>query len=294
MEREAKSILWAILSSFWISVMLCAVRYLSQHYNPFVIVFWRSLFALLFMMPWLFRNGITKIKTDKIGLYFLRAIIGIVAMTTWFYALGILLLPQATALSFTAPIFSSIAAIIFLKEKPGIRRWSAIIIGFLGSLVIIRQGMGEFNYAIFLVLFSTTLWALAAVVIKKLANTEDPKAIIFYMSLLITPLALPLAVIYWQSISPIDLMWLAFVGFTSNLAHLALTRAMSGAELSVILPFDFIRLIFVGVFAYIIFGDKTNIYDIIGSAIIISSSIYIAKRELLLKKKVKLNPKYDI
>ena len=264
--------------------MLCAVRYVSVEHNSFVMVFWRSCFSLLFILPWIIRNNYKLAYSKKINLHIIRAIIGVIAMTCWFYALSILLLPQATALSFTAPIFTTIAAIIFLKERPGLRRWSAIIIGFLGTLIIIRPGFTEFHHASFIVLFSTSLWAIVAVIIKKLTHSDDPKTILFYMSLFSIPLSLPLAIIFWQNISLNNLTWLAFIGLTANFAHICLTKAISLADLTLILPFDFLRLVFIGIFAYILFSDPTNIYDIIGSLIIISSSIYISYREKIVKK----------
>ena len=153
-------------------------------------------------------------------------------------------------------------------------------------MIIIRPGIDEFSIASFIVLFSTFLWALAAVVIKKLSDTESPEAITFYMTLFITPLALPLAIIFWQDVRPSDFIWFAFIGLTANLSHLALNKALSKAELTAILPFDFIRLIFIGILAYVIFGDKTNIYDVIGAAVIIFSSIYIARRTTKQSRKI--------
>ena len=283
-SQNGYAIFYAICSSLWISVMLCAVRYISTEHNSFIMVFWRSCFSLLFILPWIIKNNYELVYSKKINLHIIRAIIGVIAMTCWFYALSILLLPQATALSFTAPIFTTIAAIIFLKERPGLRRWSAIIISFLGTLIIIRPGFTEFHHASFIVLFSTSLWAIVAIIIKKLTHSDDPKTILFYMSLFSIPLSLPLAIIFWQDITLNSLIWLAFIGLTGNLAHICLTKAIALADLTLILPFDFLRLVFISIFAYILFSDPTNIYDVIGSVIIITSSIYISAREKMVKK----------
>lgn len=268
-----------IISSFWISIMLCLVRYLSTDYNAYIIVFWRCFFALIFMFPWLLKNGVSAIKTEKMSLYILRALVGIVAMLLWFYALGIMPLPQATALSFTAPIFSAILAYLILKEKTGSGNIAAIFIGFIGALVIIRPGFSDYDAAAFIVLLSTSLWSVASIIIKKLSDTEKPLAITFYMALLMTPLSFIFALFNWQSVANIDFIWLALVGLTSNLAHTSLSSAMSKTELTNILPFDFTRLVFISIMAYIFFGDHTEILDVVGSLIIITSSVYIAKHK---------------
>ena len=284
LSKKSKGIMWAIISSFWISIMLCLVRYISEYYNAYIIVFWRLFFSLLLMLPWLIRNGLNVLKTSKLKLFFFRAVIGIIAMLIWFYALVKLTLPQATSLSFTGPIFTTIAAIIFLKERPGIYRISAILIGFLGVLIIVRPGFIEFNLATILVLISTSLWAIAAIIIKKLSSTEQPKLITFYMASMMMPIALIFAVFNWQIIELNHVIWLLLIGLTSNFAHNALSKSLSLADVTAIMPYDFIRLVFVGIFAYILFNDQTNIYDILGSLVIITSNIYISYRENKLKK----------
>jgi drug/metabolite transporter (DMT)-like permease len=285
MQKESSAIIWAITSSFWISLMLCGVRYLSQDYNPSMIIFWRLLFGLVFMLPWLIKHGTKSLKTSNKKLYIIRAAIGVAGMLIWFQALTMLPLPQATALSFTSPIFSTILAIIILKEIPGIRRWTAIIIGFLGVIVIIRPGIEEFNNAALLVLLATSLWSLASILVKKLSHTESPYLVTFYMCFFMLPFSIILAMINWQDIvTSQHLLWFAFLGATSNLAHISMVKAFSKSDLTLIMPFDFMRLVFIGIMAYFFFGDITNIYDILGSAIIITSSIYIAYRETKLKK----------
>ncbi|MBT4878920.1 MAG: DMT family transporter [Alphaproteobacteria bacterium] len=284
LSKKSEGIMWAIISSFWISIMLCLVRYISEYYNAYIIVFWRLFFSLLLMLPWLIRSGFHVLKTSKLKLFFFRAVIGIIAMLIWFYALVRLPLPQATSLSFTGPIFTTIAAIIFLKERPGIYRISAILVGFTGVLIIVRPGFIDFNLATILVLISTSLWAIAAIIIKKLSATEQPKLITFYMASMMMPIALIFAVFNWQIIELNHVIWLLLIGLTSNFAHNALSKSLSLADVTAIMPYDFIRLVFVGIFAYILFNDQTNIYDILGSLVIITSNIYISYRENKLKK----------
>ncbi|MFZ8864355.1 MAG: DMT family transporter [Rickettsiales bacterium] len=283
---KTKGILWAIYSSFWLSIMLCMVRYVSEYYNSYIIVFWRLFFSFILMLPWLCSNGFAILKTTKIKLYSYRAIIGIIAMTSWFYAVTKLPLPNATALSFTSPIFTTIAAIIFLKERPGIFRLMAIMSSFVGVLIIVRPGYVDFNIASLMVLFSTSLWALASILIKKLSVVDKPKLVTFYTAFMMLPFSFIFAIFNWQMIALTHVIWFVLIGFTANVAHNALAKSLSLTDVTAIMPYDFLRLVFIGFFTYFLFNDQTNIYDIAGSIIIIGSSIYLSFRENKFAKKI--------
>jgi drug/metabolite transporter (DMT)-like permease len=274
-----KAIFWSITSSLWVALMLCVIRYLSDDYNSVVLVFWRNLFALLIIFPLFFKGKFSNLKTTKLKLYWLRAVIGVVAMIIWFYALAITTLPKATALSFTSPIFTIIIAIIFLKEKVSIVGIISIIIGFIGVLIIIRPGFAEFGLGSYMVLFSTLLWSFAAIIIKKLSYTEAPILIVFYMNLMMLILSFPLVIIFWQYIKIIDLKWFFLLGMTSNLSHYALAKALSLTDITKIMPFDFLRLLFVSICSYYLFNDITTIYEIIGSIVILSAVFYASFNE---------------
>lgn len=285
-KNPSSAIFWSILSSFFVALMLCILRYLSADYNSVFLVFWRNLFALIIVLPFLLKSGLNSFKTTRLKLFWLRAIIGVIAMIIWFEAISMTSLPKATALSFTSPIFTIIVAVFFLNEKLTLLRVLSVIIGFIGVLIIIRPGFVSFGLGSYMVLFSTLLWSFAAIIIKKLSETETPLLIVFYMNLMMLILVAPLLYVYWQDIKISDLKWLFLLGLTSNMSHYALAKALSLADISVIMPFDFIRLIFVSIFSYILFNDITTIYDIIGSLVILIIVFYTAFNE---SKSVKKN-----
>lgn len=288
-DKDLQGIIYAIISSFWISIMLVSVKYLANYYHPFYLVFWRNFLGFILMGMFLPKCGLQIIKTDRLGLFILRAVITAISMSAWFYGLSKLELPYATALSFIAPIFTAIAAIFILGERPGIRRWLGIIIGFLGMLIIIRPGYREIGLATFITLFSTSLWAIVSILIKKLSETESPIKITFYMGFLLTPLTFPLACIHWQEMQSEHMFYFALMALTANFAHIYLSKAFQQTDITTILPFDFIRLVFAAIFSYLIFAESIDIYQIIGSIVIISSSVYIAHREQIAKKRAKLH-----
>jgi drug/metabolite transporter (DMT)-like permease len=277
--NNLKGIFWAITSSFWVAILLINVRYLSADYNHYIIVFWRCIFGLILIMPWAFRNGLHNVKTKKIKLLFFRSIIGVIAMLTWFEALSLIELPKATALSFAGPLYGVITAYFILNDKPGIHRVLALLVGLIGVMIIIRPGFIEINKAVYLILFSTFLWSIISIIIKVLTRTEASKLITFYMGLLMSILSFPLAIMHWQQIANEDWIYFILIGLTSNLAHNALNNSFKYADISVIMPFDFARLIFVSILAYFIFGDILDIWTILGTIIIVSSSCYIIFRE---------------
>lgn len=284
-DNELNGIVFAILGSFWISIMLTSVRYLSEFYNPFYITFWRNLIAFLSISLFIIKYKSKIYKTQNVGLFFYRALITAVSITTWFYGLSKLELPYATALSFTAPIFTTIAAIIFLQERPGIRRWMGIIIGFIGMLIIIRPGYRELDFAVLVILFSTTLWAVVSIMVKKLSSTESPYVITFYLGLFLAPLTFPLAYANWQTMQSEHIIAFLILGITANFSQICFSKSLQYTDLTILLPFDFLRLVFVGFFAFTFFSETFDIYQITGSVIIISSSVYIANRERLIKKR---------
>lgn len=279
MTDKTKGIFWAILSNFLMALMLILIRIASEENHPFVIVFFRNLFALAIMLIWVFPNGISSIKTKKLKLHFYRALVGAIAMMLWFYALANLKLSFATALSFTAPIFTAIAAAIYLKEKIYLRRCLAIILGFIGTIIIINPTINNMNIYVYIVLISTSLWAVAAILIKNLTKTESSTTITFYMVLFMTPMTFPFALSFFTELNRVDLMIFFAIGVISNFAHYSLTNAMSYTELTNIQPADFTKLIFVSIFAWIIFDEFVSLNEITGSIIIIGSNIYLAYRQ---------------
>ena len=281
---EVRSILYMISGAFWFSVMTAMVRYLSHQMNVFEIVFFRNFFALAFMISWLVRSEAGSISTTRFKLYGLRSMNGMIAMMLWFSALTLVPLPQAVALSFSTPLFTTLAAMIFLHEKVGRHRWMALMIGFAGTLIILRPG-GHFEMSYLLVLGASVSWSISNILIKQLTRTESPHAIVFYMTLFMTPISLPPALLHWTTPSMKLLLWLVVLAAIANLAQICISKAYSKADMSVVQPFDFTRLIFASVIAYLMFDEVIDLWTMVGAIIILASTIYITHREALAKRK---------
>jgi drug/metabolite transporter (DMT)-like permease len=208
---------------------------------------------------------------------------GIVSMICWFTALSLMPLAQATALSFTAPIFTSVLAVLVLGEAMRLRRWSATAIGFLGALLIVRPGFAAIDPAAFLAIGTAAIWAGSTILIKIMARTESAGAITTYMVLLTTPMTLAAALLVWRNPSLADLGWAALLGAAGSLGHICMSRALATADATLVAPLDYLRLPIVALIAFLAFGEIPSVWVWIGGGVIAASSIYIAQREGRLK-----------
>ncbi len=261
--------------------MIGLIRHLSsvEGIHPFEIAFFRNFFGLAFMLPWLMRTGLGGLRTQRIGLYTVRGFLSIMAMLSWFWAVTVMPLAEAVALSFTTPIFATILAALILGEIVRVRRWTATIVGFLGAMIILRPGFAEVSFPALVVLFSAGCIAAAIITMKTLSRTESPNAIVTYMVLFLTPLSLPPAIAVWQWPTPEAWLWLVAVGGLATVAHLCVTRAFAAADASAVMPFDFIRLPFVAIIGYVIFSESPDFWTWVGAGVIFAATFYITRRE---------------
>ena len=270
------------------SVMNVLVRELSETLDPLQIAFFRNLFALAAMMPWLFRHGTGALRTQRLPLHLLRAGVALAAMTLWFYSVALLPLAEAVALNFTVPLFATAGAALILGEYVGARRWTATVIGFLGVLVIVRPGFAEVSLAMALPVAAALVMASSVLIVKSLSETDDPHAIVLTMHLLVTPLSLIPALFVWQAPAWSDWPALVAVGIAGALAHVLLTRSYTKADASAVIPFDYARLPFIAAIAYLAFGEVPDLWTWVGAGIIALASIYIARREAVVARERKV------
>jgi drug/metabolite transporter (DMT)-like permease len=269
-----------VLSCLAFAVMMALVRALTEAgLHPFEVAFFRNLIGTFFILPWMLRPGFPGLRTGHFRLHLLRALLGICAMTSLFTALSLMPLAEATALSFTAPLFATIGSALVLGERVRIRRWTATIVGFIGALIILRPGVAALAPGAGIALVAAMFIAAALLSVKALSRTEHPNTIVLIMGLLMTPMSLLPAVFVWQWPEP-ELWWtLVLMGLTATVGQVLMTRAFHTADASAVLPFDFSRLVFVAILGYGMFGEVPDIWTAIGSVVIIVAGVYIAQRE---------------
>lgn len=255
------------------------IRHITGELHAFEVVFFRNLFSLLFMVPWAVATGFRGLRTDRAALYASRSATSLVAMLLWFYSVAHLPLPNATALSFATPLFVTIGAALFLHEAVRPRRWIAVATGFAGVLIVIRPGVGALSVPSLIVMLHCVAAATTTLQMRSLAKSEGTFAMVTYMGLFLTPMALVPALFVWTWPSWEALGWLAVLGGILTLAHLALTRAFHLAEASALMPYDYIKLPFTALIAWPLFGEAMDVWGWVGAGVIAASALYSAHRD---------------
>jgi drug/metabolite transporter (DMT)-like permease len=279
------AMLLMLMSGACFSLMNVVIRFASQELHTTQIVFLRNALSVLLFLPFVLIVGKSFLRTTRPWGHVWRGTIGLVGMQLWFICVALLPLNEATALSFTAPILTSIFAIVFLGEQAGWRRWCAIGLGFIGAMIIIRPNPHAMEWGLLLVPCATAVWAVAAILVKGLTKTEPPTRIVFYMAVIMSLWALPISLPFWQTPSWEALGLCLIIAMVSTAAHLSMVAAYARAAIVVLMPLDFFRLIFTALFAYIAFEEIADPYTWLGGAVIVMSAVYIAWREARQQRK---------
>ena len=267
--------------------MATITKHVVASMPPLEMVFFRNLFSVACIKPRVLTHGIPHIKAANFRLYFSRSLSSIFGMSAFFYSISIIPLTDAIALTFAVPLITTLLAATFLREKVGRHRWAALIVGFIGVIIIMRPGHNNFQYASLFVLVATIAWSISNILIKKLSHTDHPRAMVFIMMLIMTPVTLPGALYVWQPPHMSEILWLVLLGLFTNEAQFCMNKAYKNSEMSMVMPFDFSRLIFTTVFAYLFFAEIIDAWTLLGSLIIFSSSVYVATREARMRRRRK-------
>jgi S-adenosylmethionine uptake transporter len=275
----SRAALWMLFGGFCAVMMNVLVRLAAQRMHPFEVTFFRCLFGLFVMLPVIIQAGPSLLATGKIGFYTLRAVAGLIWMLSWFYGITYVPLATATAVNFTAPLFATMAAALILHEQVGLRRWMAVVIGFIGVLVIMRPSRESLDPMLLVILLSAASWAMNNITVKYLVRTEPPGTVVALFSVYLAPLSLVPALFVWQWPDLPTLVALAGLGVLGTLAHLSVARAYLTADASACAPYEFARLPYAALIGYLLFGEVSDGWTWVGAAIIAGAVIYVAHRE---------------
>jgi drug/metabolite transporter (DMT)-like permease len=274
-----RACLLMVLGTMMFAAMHTAIRYTTQHMPAAEVAFFRNLFGLVVIVPLLVRHGPGVFYTQKLGLHVLRSVLNVFSMLAFFLGLSLTPIARATALSFTAPLFTALLSALLLGEVFRWRRWTAIVCGFLGTLVILRPGFQALDLGALLIVGSSLLWGLAIIDIKILGRTESTLTITAYVTVLMIPMTLVPAVWVWQT-PPLEMwVWLVFIGVIGTLGQIVVTDALKLADMTVLMPLDFLKLVWATVLGIVLFAEVPDTFTWIGAAIVFGSSFYIAWRE---------------
>lgn len=281
-QGQAALLMLGSTSAF--ALMAIAIRYASATVPTTEVAFFRNFFGLLALLPILLRSGAGLPRTRNLGRYVARTVVGLGSMLCAFWAIGHLPLSQAISLSYAAPLFATIAAVIWLGEIVRIRRWMAVSAGFLGVLVILRPGVA-FTAAMLVPVIGALLAALVAIQMKQLSKLDAPDTIVFYTYLLWVPLSLVPALFQWVWPGPTVWLWLIATGVLGTLGQWLWTRALRLGEVSALQPISFVQLPIVVLFGWLLFGEVIDMWTAIGAGIVFGANGYIAHREAVLSRR---------
>ncbi len=268
-----------VLAAIFFSLMTALIPLAGKELHPFQIAFFRNLFGLLAFAPVLLKTGTQVLQPKRLGWLSLRALLGAATMLTWFYVLTVMPIAEATALSFTAPLFVTIGAAFVLKETVRMRRWTATLIGFIGVLIILQPGTQAISMNALIAIASALAMAGSILIIKHLSTDVSSETIVVYMVIMMTPLTLIPALFVWQWPSATIWLWLVLLGVCGTAGHLFFTNSLRISDASAVMPFDYSRLLVIAALGYWLFGQTLPWTTWFGALIIAVSGIYIAHRE---------------
>lgn len=261
------------------SAMMVLVRALSEDYTSFEILFIRTLVGLAIMAPMFRHTGLGGLRTRRLPLHLIRGLFAYFGMLGLFIGIGEIPLADVVALSFTQPIFIVLLAALLLGERFGSIRALATLGGFAGVLIIVRPGLQEIGFGAMVVLGGAISYAGSNVCIKKLMTTESSASTVVWVNLIMCPLAAIPAAFYWVTPTASDLALLAGVGVTGTLGVWFVSRAYAHAEMSSVVPFDFLRLPIVAAAGWLLFAEATDVWTVAGAAVIFVSTYALARSE---------------
>ncbi len=272
-------------STIFFSLMAVAIRLASHTLHAFEIVFFRNFFGLIAALPLLFKHGPALLRTEHFPRYVVRCTIGFVSMLAGFWAIAHLPLAHAMALSYSTPIFVTIAAALFLHEHVRARRWAAVAVGFVGMLIIVRPGSDSFTVGSLIALIAAVLSGIVSIQIKQLSRTEPADRIVLYTTLLWVPMSFLPALSVWQWPQGFAWLWVIAAGFFGTGGHMLWTRALKLGDVSALTPISFMQLPIVAVAGWLLFREPLDRWTAFGAAIIFIANAYIAHREAQLARR---------
>ena len=274
-----RAVIFMVIGGVSIALMQAAVKLISFELHPFIITLYRAGLVFVVLLPIFFWRGRAVFNTSSIRLQVVRGGIGGLGMLCVFTGLSMISLAEVTVLLFTVPIFATLLSIVFLSEKVGVRRWTAIFVGFLGILIIARP-QGSVSTGHLFILCAALSWSTSILIAKKLTEKDTVISVTFWQAMGCVPLAFIASLFVWELPSFVQLGALLGIAALGTVGHAMLYAALKVGQVSVILPLDYIRIIWSAGLGFILFGQLPTLHLYAGSLLIIAATAFLSYREV--------------
>jgi len=274
-----RGVTWMAGAVLSFAIMAIAVRELLRHMGILEILAWRTLVALAIASAIVVRHGTATVRTRRLSLHAVRALLHLGGQFCWMFAIGALTLATVFAIEFTMPVWTALLAVAFLGERMSANRIVMLVLGLAGIAIILRPGVGAFHPAALVMLFGALLYSGNMIFTKALSATDSAIAVTFWMSAVQAPVTLAAAWPQWTAPHWVDAPWIAAIGAGSFAAHYSMTRAMKYADATVVVPIDFTRLPLIAVVGALFYNEPFDPMVLVGAAVIFAGTYYSLSRE---------------
>ena len=260
------------------------VRHLGANMPAVEAALIRYVFGLIFLIPMIIRFPWRELSRNRLTLYSLRGLAHGAGVMLWFYAMARIPIAEITAVGYTTPIFTAVGAVLIFRERIHARRFGAILVGFIGMLVILRPGLEVVQAGSLAQVVAALCFAVSYLFTKKLTYSESPTNILVMLSIVCTLVLLPGGIMQWRDPTATELFWLALTALFATCGHYAMTRSFAAAPLTVTQPFSFLQLVWAVAFGFLLFGEIPDIWVITGGLIILCAVTYLTYRESVVRR----------
>jgi drug/metabolite transporter (DMT)-like permease len=270
---------WMVVSGLCFTGVMISVRNVGPDLPAAVSAAIRYAFGIVLLAPVLMKADFRFPRGRNLKLHIWRGAFHGFGVLLWFYAMARIPMAEVTAISYTAPIFMTIGAVIFFAEKIQMRRMGAIAAGLAGVFIILRPGFETLSTGQLAQVAATPLFAAAMLLVKRLTQTDSAAMIVIMLNFVCFAVLAPIAVLTWKTPDAGQLLWLACATIAATAGHYCLTRSYAIADITVVQPVTFLQLVWTAMFGFLLFSETPDVWVIAGGSLILAASTYIAHRE---------------
>jgi len=275
-----------IISIIFGTLMGTFIKLAQEELNVITTGFLRFFFGFLIITPYILKTKFEVFSTKNLKIHILRSALNLPAMLLGFAALAMLPLEKMTAIHFIVPIIVTILAVIFLKEKIYLYRSIALVIGFLGMLIILRPGIIDISIGIYMALISSLIWSVVIILTKKVSKDDSAITILSHQYVYMVLFSFPLVIFFWDQPSLKTIIFILCAAISGTILHIALNHAYKLVDVTMTQPYSFLGLVVSSIIGYFVFSDKPDFYTWLGASVIFCGVLLISYRELQLNKEI--------